>query len=405
MDIINQKNLFDLFNNKNNCKYCLELINDGIKQIDKLIIETNFITSSFIDFSNIKLIDTKRDIDLPLFENFDKIKSFILIIDFPKIGGGVTFFLNTILTHYKSYNTFVIIRNYNNKYIITVNDEYILNFDTIFDFLIKYKSKITKIFINHIQGHTFDFINSLKLLNKEITLITHDFSLIYHTPQPMPFEFEKITKYDINTEFDINMCQNIFVQNTQNLNIFSNFIKNDKIKIIESELPDFKYSDTKIDFKNEKIIIGIIGQISNIKGLDVLKILYDYYKDNSNIEFIVFGTPLGNEFKSHYYNTINDLNNFLITYKPNLLLELSLWYETYSYTLTLGMLTQLPILCLKKNTECVVENRLNKYNNTHYFSNVKQFDDLIHNVKQDYLYTINRTIYYNHCWDEYFIKT
>ena len=48
------------------------------------------------------------------------------------------------------------------------------------------------------------------------------------------------------------------------------------------------------------------------------------------------------------YNTIEEFNNILIKVKPNILLELSLWPETYSYTLSLAMITSLPILCLQK---------------------------------------------------------
>ena len=68
-------------------------------------------------------------------------------------------------------------------------------------------------------------------------------------------------------------------------------------------------------------------------------------------------------------NNINELNRLLEKYKPNLLLELSIWPETYSYTLTLMMLTQLPILSLKKNMSCVVENRLSKYDKYYIFEN------------------------------------
>ena len=39
--------------------------------------------------------------------------SFILIIDFPNIGGGTSFFLKTILARYKGNFTFLIVRSYN----------------------------------------------------------------------------------------------------------------------------------------------------------------------------------------------------------------------------------------------------------------------------------------------------
>jgi len=87
-----------------------------------------------------------------------------------------------------------------------------------------------------------------------------------------------------------------------------------------------------------------------------------------------------------------------------MLLELSICGETYSYTLTIAMLTQLPILYLKKNGLSVVENRLSKYNKAYAFSTIGELNALVMQKKQNYFYTIEPAIYFNEWWDSYFSR-
>jgi hypothetical protein len=119
----------------------------------------------------------------------------------------------------------------------------------------------------------------------------------------------------------------------------------------------------------------------------------------------VFGKIDSHDFLTNQqeYSTINELNNLLIKIKPNLLLETSIWPETYSYTLTLSMITQLPILSLIKSYEGVIKERLSSYDKSYYFSNADNIFPMIKNIKQDYFYTIDPTIYFNSYWDDYFI--
>ena len=104
-------------------------------------------------------------------------------------------------------------------------------------------------------------------------------------------------------------------------------------------LPDHKNSKTKIDTNNNKIIIGIIGAISEIKGKIFIENLINYYKHNSLVQIIIFGILHNYEY-AYMYNNINELNYLFIKHKPNILLETSLSPETYSYTLTIKKLTQ-----------------------------------------------------------------
>ena len=121
------------------------------------------------------------------------------------------------------------------------------------------------------------------------------------------------------------------------------------------------------------------------------------------MKLILFGRCENTNIEQYYYKNIADLNNLLIKHAPNVILEPSSYRETYSYTLTLAMLTQLPILSLYKNFNSTLANRLSSYSKSYIFNSIKEFVDLANTLKQDYLYTIENTIYFNSFWENYFI--
>jgi hypothetical protein len=151
--------------------------------------------------------------------------------------------------------------------------------------------------------------------------------------------------------------------------------------------------------------VGIIGNISEIKGFYLVYKLIELFKDSDEIEIVVFGrTSFGYE-NEHPYSNIDDFNELLCKYKPNIWIEASLWPETYSYTLTLVMLTQLPILYQKKPFPSVIENRLIGHKNKYEFDNIDMLlknPNLIRDRKQNHFYTIDGRIYSNSFWDSYF---
>lgn len=336
--------------------------------------------------------------------NINLYTSFILYIDFPDLGGGTTFFTNLIINKYKYKQTFLIVRNINNKIEFNINNEYKLdrkyNEDEAILFLEENKEKIIKIFINHTIGHTKTFLSSLKKLEKEITTITHDYYMIMINPTPY---YHEINESNNNNLLDINMCDTIITQNEMNLVKYSKYINSDK-KIILSPLPDFKNSDKIILSNNEKLVIGIVGYITDIKGKLLIEFLINYYSNNNNILFIIFGKVAINYEYMYSYNNINELNELFIEHKPNILVDLSLVPETYSYTLSIAMITDLPIVYLKKPYASVIENRLSNYKKSYSFNTINEFNNIIFLIKQDYLYTIEPVIYFNSFWDNYFMN-
>ena len=329
------------------------------------------------------------------------INDFMLIIDFNNGGGGTTFFLNTIVSKYKNYQTFVIARNVNGLLHLNINEEYeLLNkytCDESLKFLSVYKPKIKKIFVNHTCGHFDMFLNKLFTMNKEIITVTHDYSLLTSISQPLYHEIKKNIMQN-PPKINHNKYDTIISQNEINTHVFKD------IKYI-CELPDFKYSDTIIHNNDtSKIVIGIIGNINNLKGRKIFKQILKYFEQFKKFEFVVIGYVEIKDFTNQYcYNNIDEFNELLLKIKPNALLELSLWPETYSYTLTLAMLTKLPIFCLKKKFISVVENRLKNYNKVFYFSTINELQDLINFNTQKFLCTIKPFIYYNKFWNELFI--
>ena len=61
------------------------------------------------------------------------------------------------------------------------------------------------------------------------------------------------------------------------------------------------------------------------------------------------------------------------------------------------------MILLKKKFNSVVENRLEQYTKTHYFSSLMELDALIKTKGQNYLYTISPILYYNAEWNNIFL--
>ena len=124
----------------------------------------------------------------------------------------------------------------------------------------------------------------------------------------------------------------------------------------------------------------------------------------TNIELVVFGTVEDSDYPRQYpYNGIPHLNRLLDDLRPNVLIETSICPETYSYTLTLGMLTRLPILFYKKPIPSVVADRLSRYTKSHECKNVEEMIQKTKMYRQNHLYTIDEDSFkFGKNWDKLF---
>jgi len=361
---------------------------------------------------------------LPSQVDFCMPRQVLLVVDFPMgVGGGTAFFLNLILCHYKTWTDFIVVRHHEDeRFYMTHNDDALIfqseKEKETFDYLSSFTNCISKIFINHIQHLPLSFLTSLFSMNIPITTITHDYLWIHKKPQPLYHEL--ISSENIRQPHDgfrqlFSKISTLIVQNPLHIPIFQPYLSDHHhTQIIVEPLPDYMFSGEKIvSTPSVKKRIGIIGSINHtLKGRKILEWVVDSFK-NKNYEFVIFGSTWNWPFieenqeyvQSFFYSSIQHLNELLKEHPPQMLLELSLWPETYSYTLKLGMLTQLPILCLKKEFPSVVESRLRQEYPHHsfFFSNWIELESLLETTTQSYLYTIQPICYFSKFWD-YFLE-
>lgn len=330
----------------------------------------------------------------------------MLIVDFPCFGGGCSFFINCILSYYKHHKTFLIVRNFKNKLYWYANDDIIfepsLTEEKSLEFIRENKHKISKVFFNSIVEHSMHFINQLLDMDFDSTILTHDYSLFFKEPQMYYYQInDDIVEY----KFNIHKFNRVITQHVGNLHSFGKYM-NDYNNILISALPDYRHFDKK--FVNEdknKFVIGIIGDVSDVKGYYIVHELWKKIQQKKNIELVIFGKVHIKQIKHQYsYHTIEDLNQLLITHKPNVLFETSLWPESYSFTLSLAMITRLPILYQNKFYPCTVQRRLSLYNKAYSFDNIQHVTlKWILNKGQNYFFTIKPQIYFSPFWNEYFL--
>ena len=394
----NYKNIFDLYRNVYNVTlYQSSSISDKkLREKDLHYIENR----NQPKFKYLQL-------NYHLKEEIEKLDNFLLVIDFPCFGGGCSFFLNSIVSYFKEFTHFLIVRNFRNIIYFYLNDEIIFepsfNNETAFQFIRKNKDKISKIFFNSIVEHNIEFINDILDLNIDSTILTHDYSLFFRKPQ---LHYYDINESSVHYKLNIHKFNRVITQHIGNLHTFGKYM-NDYNNIIVSALPDYRNNDQKIINTNRnKFVIGIIGDISDVKGYYLLNELHKKVRNKKNIEVIVLGKVHIKDIKKQYsYHTIGDLNSLLETHKPNVLIELSLWPESFSFTLTLAMITGLPIIYQNKFYPCTVQRRLSLYHNAHKFDDIHKVSlKWIISKKQDYFFTIKPMIYFPPFWNHYFGK-
>jgi hypothetical protein len=361
--------------------------------------------SNEIQYTNLKMdkfIESVPKKSLDLLYNYN---SFSFIFDFPILGGGTTTFVNTIISKYKEKQTFLICRRFYDQLYLFINDEILLergfNDDEFENIINLWSFKITKVFINSIVGHKKNTVDFILNLNKHSTIITHDHSIISSEYQMYYHDQQYLTCSD--SVLDISKINCIVTQNENNISLYGKFL-NSHQDVIVSELPDYKKSTLKIETNNENIVIGVNGNISYIKGFIILKKFIERISQWGNVKLVLFGQSLDPSYPHQYrYSSIHEFNNLIEQHKPNLWFETSMWPETYSYTLTQMMLTQLPILYQKKNYPSVIENRLSTYSKAYSFDNVDNISyEMIYSLKQNYFHNIEPVIYYGKFWDNYF---
>lgn len=278
------------------------------------------------------------------------------------------------------------------QYSIMINNEMcsnLLTYDDIMLILKGYETNMKKIFvIGNINTNDILLTTYLNTLIKSKYLLLNNEILTENMMKNVDF-YELITlnmaslyNFDISTE-----------------NILDN--KN----IISSPLPDYKHSLDKITFEENSIItVAIIGDIiNNNESQMFIRSLERYIQtENLNIRILYYGYAADKTNMSMLWNSINKLNELLISTKPNLILNINNNNCIYDYNLTLAMLTELPILYNENNYNTRLENYPNKH--AYSLNDVEQIANSIQKYKQNYLYTIDNNFYFTDFWHDILIK-
>ena len=120
--------------------------------------------------------------------------------------------------------------------------------------------------------------------------------------------YHELFKYTFNSDNKkyIHKYDTIITQNSNNLNelIQNSYIDEKKNKIVISPLPDYCESQNKILTNNkDKIVIGVIGCLSKIKGFYIFDYIVRYFKIHKlysavPLKFVFFTVGLIGIFKS-----------------------------------------------------------------------------------------------------------
>ena len=403
-NVMNSSNLL----NKNKKKY--EIIGNYDKyHEDANILEKITYNEENFDFLNEnEIIRTKVDNEKYLeFESdiniLNILPNFFLIIDTNNMESKDCFFINSIVSKYKTYATFLILRFDQEKYFFNINDEYLIDqfffeIDDVIKVLDDKKEKINKIFVNSFISYSEKFINYILDLSIPKIGTTSDFFKIYK---------DSLTFYnyiDSKSKIDINKFDQIINPNNYNYNMqhYSTFYHK-QIQIVQ--FPYFYNKLKKYKTNNKEIVCCFIGNITDSKGkLEFESIILHFSEIYRTIKFVLIGTVDSSiRIDSQKYENITDLNNLLKKYNPNILIELSNYNSNYSNTLQLSILTELPIIYSKKTNNTYFKETLNNYNKAYEFETMDSLFYLINKHSQDYFYTILPTISYNKYWHNLFV--
>lgn len=253
------------------------------------------------------------------------------------------------------------------------NDEYYNLLDEIVKGL-----NIAAIHVHHMIGHYFDLIDVAKRNNIKTFITLHDF----YSLCPSINMLYNMEKYCLDLkEKDCSNC--LYNKMKIKENIVSHWQSEWKYfltqfdyiitpsgstkEIIEKELniPNIKVIEHGIDIerhykekKSEVLNVAFIGVMAIHKGAREIIELISSNKDKE-IKYHLFGDSEFNELKRNRNNYIyhgrykrNDLPHLMKENNIDIVCNLSIWPETYSYTLTETIASGVPVLCYNIGAVC-----------------------------------------------------
>lgn len=323
------------------------------------------------------------------------------------VGGTVQHIYDLILNVRKDVNCHVLYYK-NGKYMIKSFFEdstaemvigSVIAYENMQTYNWQYKTILDKLFsvlnidfvhIHHMAHHYFDLVNALAERKIPYMVSLHDFYLVC----PTILLLEKGEKYCVdNKNRDCKAClkrlrsidDSKFIDTWRELSyqllknakeliapsestkvIFNQYYKDLEIKVIEHGMnqSDFLPAE-QILKKSDKKNIAFLGGLNPSKGLDFMKELIEK-ANNDELPYNIhlFGKASDwkmNTSKKNYtfHNTYNrsEVAKILKENNIDLVLLLAIWPETYSYTLTEAVISEVPVLALSYGA---LEERISK---------------------------------------------
>jgi hypothetical protein len=233
-------------------------------------------------------------------------------------------------------------------------------------------------------------INKLKNSKSKLKLlIVHDYCYFFPN-YPNPIKKNKLKPEPdkvIKTKNLFSFFKYVFFNSTNCFNNYLKYLKTLENAVILNSAPDINYYNKRIfPPRKESYNIGIIGDIGcEHKGRDLAKdIIKNFNENNLKHKFIIFGNyhiNLENLTITGEYNN-NDIFGMIKKYDIDYFIFLSVFEETYSFTLSIALHTGLPIIY---NNIGAYTERLINYNNCFPFEEreYKKIVDIFQNIKNN----------------------
>ena len=316
--------------------------------------------------------------------------------------------LNTIIhvTHNFNGGTNVYIENLKNIY--NKFEHIIINI--ISENIIKIKDKYYCIDNLHILKNAivithhllyFDVATSNYKINKSIInklktsniitkiLVVHDYCYLFpNNPNPIKnHNLVPCSKKILKTKELFTIFKKIIFNSNNCFNNYSKYLNTIENAIILNSVPDINYYNRRIfPIKKKSYNIGIIGDIGcQHKGRDLAqKIIQKFNNRHLTHKFIIFGNyqnNFDNLIITGEYNN-NDIFKMINSYDIDYFIFLSVFEETYSFTLSIALHTGLPIIY---NNIGAYTERLKYYDNCFPFEeeNVDKIIEIFNNINNN----------------------